>query len=133
MIETLLKSFDATSNNKVLTLATLSSSILFVTMLTLWFSKKRDYKGKHVFISGGSTGIGLSLAQEFILLGASVTIVARTQSKLDKALEELGDLVSARKLLGRVQAFSTDVTAYSQVQNKGKKTSQWGFHLIERS
>jgi len=99
-----------------LVIATLIVATACITFLMPWFSKKRDYSGKHIFISGGSTGIGLSLAQEFILLGASVTVVARTQGKLDKAVEELQDLVRARNLPGRVQAFSVDVTAHSQVR-----------------
>ena len=95
--------------------ATLILATAIITITMFWFSKKRDYKGRHVFISGGSTGIGLSLAQEFMLLGASVTVVARTQSKLDKAVEELQDLARARNLPGRAQAISADVTDNTEV------------------
>ena len=85
-----------------------------------WFSKKRDYKGRHVFISGGSTGIGLALAKEFMLLGASATVVARTQSKLEKAVEELQDLARARSLPGRAQGLSADVTDNTEVHYPAK-------------
>jgi 3-dehydrosphinganine reductase len=121
MIESFLNSVVGNSSFPILIFATLISSIAFFPILMPLFSKKRDYKGKHVFISGGSTGIGLSLAHEFLLLGANVTLVARTQLKLEKAVEELQDLARARNLPGRVQAFSADVTAYSEVRNSKAK------------
>ena len=44
---------------------------------------------KHCLITGGSTGLGKSLAIELIKKGANVTIVARRQSELDKAAREI--------------------------------------------
>ena len=43
------------------------------------------FKGKKVFITGGSSGIGLSTAREFCSRGAEVIISARDVSKLKKA------------------------------------------------
>uniref|UniRef100_A0A182JEX5 3-dehydrosphinganine reductase n=1 Tax=Anopheles atroparvus TaxID=41427 RepID=A0A182JEX5_ANOAO len=51
--------------------------------------KKRIIKGKHVVVTGGSSGIGLWAAIECVRLGAHVTIIARKVSLLEKALEEL--------------------------------------------
>uniref|UniRef100_A0A7S4PJ59 3-dehydrosphinganine reductase n=1 Tax=Guillardia theta TaxID=55529 RepID=A0A7S4PJ59_GUITH len=48
-----------------------------------------DYSGKHVLITGGSSGIGKSIAREFVRNGSHVTILARTESKLKAACEEL--------------------------------------------
>lgn len=44
---------------------------------------------QHVYITGGSQGLGLALAKDLAKKGASISIVARTQSKLDAALKEL--------------------------------------------
>ena len=103
-------------------LLTIVATLILATAITTCtmplFSKKRDYKGRHIFISGGSTGIGLALAKEFMLLGASTTLVARTQSKLDKAVDELQDLARARNLPGRAQGLSADVTDYTEVHSQ---------------
>ncbi|KAF5823734.1 putative 3-dehydrosphinganine reductase [Helianthus annuus] len=42
-------------------------------------------KSRHVFITGGSSGIGLALARQAAAEGARVTILARNPSKLEEA------------------------------------------------
>lgn len=39
----------------------------------------REGNGRHVFITGGSQGLGLALAHKVLEMGASVTIVARRE------------------------------------------------------
>ncbi|WP_394749188.1 SDR family oxidoreductase [Spongiimicrobium salis] len=46
--------------------------------------------GKVAVITGGSSGIGLSTAQEFINNGAKVAIFGRSQENLDAATQQLG-------------------------------------------
>jgi len=46
-------------------------------------------KGKHVVITGGSSGIGLSLALKLVKKGCSVTIFARDEKKLFVAVEAM--------------------------------------------
>ncbi|KAF5353527.1 hypothetical protein D9756_007833 [Leucocoprinus leucothites] len=53
------------------------------------FSKKWNPDGKHCYVTGGSQGLGLSVAKFLARQGANVSIVARDQTKLDKALKEL--------------------------------------------
>jgi NAD(P)-dependent dehydrogenase (short-subunit alcohol dehydrogenase family) len=48
------------------------------------------YTGRHVFITGGSSGINLRLAEAFGRHGAKVSIVGRKQDKLDAAVALLG-------------------------------------------
>src|SRR5262245_56734788 len=50
------------------------------------------FTGRHVLITGGGTGIGFAIAREFALLGAKVTIAARTDAKLQVAAGELKGL-----------------------------------------
>jgi NAD(P)-dependent dehydrogenase (short-subunit alcohol dehydrogenase family) len=47
------------------------------------------YKDKVVFITGGSKGIGLACAKQFVSHAAKVIISSRTQANIDQALKEL--------------------------------------------
>jgi 3-dehydrosphinganine reductase len=49
----------------------------------------KSVDGRLVLITGGSSGIGKALACKYAAMGASVVIVARTESKLEQALEEI--------------------------------------------
>ena len=51
--------------------------------------------GAKVVISGGSQGIGLEVAKTFLEEGATVQIAARTESKINEALEQLSPFGSA--------------------------------------
>jgi NAD(P)-dependent dehydrogenase (short-subunit alcohol dehydrogenase family) len=46
----------------------------------------KSYQGKTVYITGGSSGIGLAAARHFAGAGANVAIFSRDQKKLDAAL-----------------------------------------------
>ena len=48
-----------------------------------------DFADKSVLIFGGSRGLGLTLAREFVAEGARVTIAARDQDELDRARSDL--------------------------------------------
>lgn len=95
------------------TLATAAAG-LWLTSLPRNF----DYEGKHAFITGGSRGLGLSLAWNLIQRGASVTLVARDS-------EELG---RARKILRRdfaeapVRIEIIDVTDPATLEQAIKRT-----------
>lgn len=51
--------------------------------------------GKHAVITGGSSGIGLAIAQRCIECGAEVFITGKNKEKLDIAVRELGDKAKA--------------------------------------
>ncbi|TFK37303.1 oxidoreductase [Crucibulum laeve] len=73
------------------------------------FSKSWNPRGLHAYVTGGSTGLGLALAKILVLKGAHVSIVARNQEKLDKAIEELELLrVDAAQ---KVLAYSFSLTS----------------------
>ncbi|MQL75707.1 hypothetical protein Taro_008072 [Colocasia esculenta] len=46
-------------------------------------------RGRHVFITGGSSGIGLALAKRAAVEGARVSILARSLRKLEEARDEI--------------------------------------------
>lgn len=46
-------------------------------------------KGKNILVTGGGSGLGLSMAHNFAKYGADLWIIGRTQSKLDEAKSEL--------------------------------------------
>jgi 3-dehydrosphinganine reductase len=49
--------------------------------------KKVDFEGKNVYVVGGSTGIGLSVAKIMADLGANLIIFSRKKEKLEAALK----------------------------------------------
>ena len=69
-----------------------------VLLVTLYVLKKYhrhrmltkfQLKGKHVLITGGSSGIGKAIALQVLQQGAFLTLVARDLVKLKKAQSEL--------------------------------------------
>ncbi|KAK7061780.1 3-ketodihydrosphingosine reductase TSC10 [Favolaschia claudopus] len=72
----------------VFLLSTITLACL-VSLLAMFSSNQWNPKGKHCYITGGSSGLGLSLALLLTRQGAHVSIVARDQQKLRNALDEL--------------------------------------------
>ncbi|KAK6146096.1 hypothetical protein DH2020_019965 [Rehmannia glutinosa] len=68
-------------------------------------------KNRHVFITGGSSGIGLALAHLCADHGADVTLLARNVAKLEEAKQSI-KLATGRD----VSVFSADVREYDAVK-----------------
>jgi len=60
--------------------------------------------GRHVLVTGGSLGIGFSVAKGFLAEGCHVTIAARDEARLASAVERL-----ARDAPGRVASHAVDL------------------------
>lgn len=77
------------------------------TMEEFKMNLQRNFYKKYVVITGGSSGIGLSLAKQLASAGAHILLVARGQEGLDKAIEELNTLRSYDEQI--FEAASADV------------------------
>jgi len=72
--------------------------------------------GKVALITGGSSGIGKSIALTYAEAGANVVVASRKKENLDKVAEEI-------RTLGRESlAIATDVKIPEQVDNMVKQT-----------
>jgi len=69
-----------------------------------------DFRGKNVFVAGGTSGINLGIALAFAEAGACVAVLSRSQEKVDAAVELLSR--SAPKAIG----FAADVREYEAVE-----------------
>ena len=77
--------------------------------------------GKHVFITGGSQGLGLALAKLLASRGAHVVICSRSESKLRSALK---DVESCRQYGSQHLSYvSADVSNFSTVSLAIQKCS----------
>lgn len=63
--------------------------LVFLYLIVRPRSVKIPLKNRHVFITGGSSGIGLALAHQAALEGARVSILARSFKKLEEAKDAI--------------------------------------------
>ena len=94
-----------------------------------------EIKGKTILITGGTAGIGLEAAKQFLANGAKVVITGRDQVKLDKAKElypaliaiksDVADAVDAQllfnemKVLGGIDILYNNAGVLSMSTNMG--------------
>lgn len=62
-----------------------------------------DFKGRHVFVAGGSSGINLAIADAFAQAGANVAIASRSAERVAGAVAQL------RAHGGQAEGYSADV------------------------
>lgn len=109
--------------------ALIAGSVLLVlvvlSLLWRWLKPRPEVAGRTVFITGGSEGIGKCLANEFVKRGANVVIFARTERKLQSAVQELE---TAKVKETQTVGFQTmDVTDYANVKEGiAKAVAQFG-------
>ncbi|HEX6730997.1 MAG TPA: SDR family oxidoreductase [Pyrinomonadaceae bacterium] len=76
-----------------------------------------DLSGKIAIITGGTKGIGRAIAEALIQAGANVSICARREEELQKAISELNKLSE-----GRATGTICDVRDYAAVKELFKHT-----------
>ncbi|KRX99594.1 3-ketodihydrosphingosine reductase [Trichinella pseudospiralis] len=86
--------------------------------------KIHSLRGWHVFITGGTKGIGLALAREAVRQGAHVTVLARQQQLIDAVVLELSELAdSCQKQI--VKGYQCDMTSdYDKIAQVVHKAEQ---------
>ena len=70
-----------------------------------------DFSGKHIIVTGGSSGIGLATARQFAQSGAKLSLIARDATRLGAAATELRALGK-----GSIETASADVSQADQVK-----------------
>lgn len=103
-------------------------------------------KGKRALITGGSSGIGLETARQFIAEGARVAITARDSNAFEQARQELGeravyivsdaaDAASQRELASRIKEEfgSLEVLFVNAGVAALKPIEQWDESAFDRS
>ena len=68
-----------------------------------------DFTGKHVFVFGGTTGIGFGIAENFAKHGANVSVASRKQANVDAATAAL------RTTGGNIVGVTADVRDFDAV------------------
>lgn len=91
--------------------AILFGIVIVVRTLLMPLFRRDRLQGKHVMITGGSKGLGLALAKEFVKRGCDVSVVARNRLDLVSALQELVALGKTLPSPPKIQALSADTAS----------------------
>ena len=81
------------------------------------------FEGQTIVVTGGGSGLGRCTAHELKALGARLALVGRTQDKLDRVKEELGDK--------DVFTFAADLRDEIQVRAAVDGVLAWGGRIDE--
>lgn len=96
-------------------------SIVLAVVIVLFGLLQRRTKlklnGKHIVITGGSSGIGYSLAKQFLLEGCKVTLIARNIDRLQQAKTELTQFAEKHGKKAAIYTHSANVTNKTQVKD----------------
>ncbi|KAF9585247.1 3-dehydrosphinganine reductase [Lunasporangiospora selenospora] len=94
----------------------LLASIGITPLYNLIKGSQFNPKGKHVYVTGGSIGLGRAVAIDLAKKGANVTIVARNEGPLKETIELMKKAAAARKeqLVQTFHYVSADVTDKTQ-------------------
>ena len=76
-----------------------------------------DLKDKSAVVTGGAQGIGLAIAERFLVSGASVCLWDRDEKLVNKTAASLGSK-------GRVETGVMDVTDLESVKNAARQTKE---------
>jgi len=84
----------------------------------------KDFSNKTIFITGGSSGIGLAVAKAFAKEGSSIVIFARTISVLENAKKEIdasSETSELSMIKQKVNFYSVDITNHADIKSVFEK------------
>lgn len=73
--------------------------------------KENALKGKTILVTGGGTGLGRSMSEAFLKLGANIVICSRKQDVIEKAAADM-----MQQFGGEVLGLPCDVRKYDEVE-----------------
>ncbi len=83
--------------------------------------QKDLFKGRVALVTGGGSGIGFSIAQRLLELGATVVISSRKEDKLKTAVEQLSSFGNCRYLICDIREITqVEAMAESIKQTEGR-------------
>ena len=82
------RNHESTSRDLLL-FAGLGAGLFFTARSAIRESRRMDFRGRTVLITGGSRGLGLLMARRFAAEGANLSICARDEAELQRAKEDL--------------------------------------------
>lgn len=99
---------------------TISAGIVLGMAASMLFKRRRriSLPDKTVFVTGGSRGLGLLLAQEFASRGAKIAISARDSGELERAEMQL------RAITDHILTLAVDMTMREEVELAVQKVEQ---------
>ena len=77
------------TTRRILKSTAFSAGSLLLIQAALRAARNFSYAGKNIFITGGSRGLGFTLAKQLLDLGANVCICARDEAELTAAVTKL--------------------------------------------
>lgn len=98
----------------------LATFLLLVTRKPVFIESLR---GKHVYITGASSGIGLAIAKKCVQEGAFVTLVSRSSKNLEDAVDTLLEETHCGRNV--LQCQVADVGDYGAIAGSVRKALQW--------
>jgi 3-dehydrosphinganine reductase len=76
----------------------------------------KSFEGKLIYITGGSSGIGLEMGKIFAQKGANLLLIARNEQKLQEARQVMDE--SRRGTVQKIETMSVDVADIVDVEKK---------------
>lgn len=102
---------------------------IIVVLITIWHFYCRvtiprlNINNANILITGGSEGIGFSMAKSCIKQGANIAILARNKEKLNKAAQELNKLKINKSQ--EIITISADVSDYKSMELSINSNLKW--------
>lgn len=88
-------------------------------------------ENRAAFVTGGTSGIGLAIAEALVRNGASVAITGRSESRLSRSVEEIRRVASNARVFGVVLDNSSgDVEEFERVIDTAERTLGERFDIL---